>query len=192
MNVFFIQGEGAQRILVDRIDVMTFYHRGSKSFLSLQSSCLVRMFPAIFVEHVTISASLLFRCCALCFPKWLIRIGTSNLKPRSKETEPGHVAGAHLTCCVLSKSSKIDECKKIIFQECNNNNNSSSSKFHFVAWQIFLWFVSSKVKVVWVQRFGTLYSVRNGHRMSKYFLLLQIDTRRGTACCDCLEFCRKL
>lgn len=109
MNVFFIWREGTQCIFVDWMNVVKFYHRTSKSFLSLQSSCLVPMFRALFPEHVAVSPSLCFSV-VHCFPKWLARIG--RVRIWSEEAEPRHVVGAHLNLSCFIEAVRLMDIRK--------------------------------------------------------------------------------
>lgn len=96
-------------IFVDWI-VMKFYHRSSKSFLSLQSSCLVQMFQALFTEHVAVSPSLCFSVVLCAFPNgsW----GLVGVRICSDEAEPSHVAGAHLDLSCFIEAVRLMDIRK--------------------------------------------------------------------------------
>lgn len=87
---------------------MKFYHRSSKSFLSLQSSC---WFKCSQLSLQNILLSLLFRCCVLCFPTWLVSIGRGNWKPWRDETEPSH-SGAHCNLSCFIEAVRLMDIRK--------------------------------------------------------------------------------
>lgn len=96
-------------IFVDWI-VMKFYHRSSKSFLSLQSCCLVQMFQALFTEHVAVSPSLCFSVVRHAFPNdsW----GLVGVRICSDEAEPSHVAAAHLNLSCFIEAVRLMDIRK--------------------------------------------------------------------------------
>lgn len=61
------------------------------------------------------SSNLLFQCCVLCFPEWVVKIGKGNLKSWSDETEPSHVGGAHPNGSCFIEAVRLIDIRKEYF-----------------------------------------------------------------------------